>query len=189
MLQAVRRIVTQFKNMTNLQIFLIPKSSTSCQLCNCWYVVWLLHTPHVVHEPERHSSVANADPWWRLLKIDSRRNRTRLPAKAARLLNVRSTIKFSCARTSCMRLCCVSQNSMYASSRTTNTGSSRSASISDGWITEPSGLFGDVRNRIFGLYSCTAALMAGTSILKSGAAPRGTSMICPSRVDRVKNHS
>ena len=70
-----------------------------------------------------------------------------VPARAARLLNVLRTIRFSRFKTSRILLSCISQNSMYASSRTTNTGSSRSSARSAGFITVPSGLFGEVKNK------------------------------------------
>mmetsp|Transcript_5450 Transcript_5450/g.14728 ORF Transcript_5450/g.14728 Transcript_5450/m.14728 type:complete len:227 (-) Transcript_5450:159-839(-) len=55
---------------------------------------------------------------------------------------------------------------MYASSKTTSTGSARMARTSSSLNTEPSGLLGDVRNTALGLCSATARLMPSMSILK-----------------------
>ena len=102
-----------------------------------------------------------------------------VPARAARLLNVLRTIRFSRFKTSRILLSCISQNSMYASSRTTNTGSSRSSARSAGFITVPSGLFGEVKNKTFARCAKTAFRIAATSISKLGPSLLGISTTFP----------
>ena len=105
---------------------------------------------------------------------------TRMPASAARLEKVRSTIRFSLVSTSLMRELAIPENSMYASSSTTSTGSASNSSRSSSPSTEPSGLLGDVRKSSFGACFATAALMPGTSMRKPSSGPwRGTSTTTP----------
>ena len=105
------------------------------------------------------------------------------PARPARLLKVLSTTRLSCCSTSGTLLSCELQNSMYASSNITSTGSLRSSSISSGSMIEPSGLLGEVRNKTLGLYSLTASWIPRTFILNPGASPRGISMTRPAKHD------
>lgn len=70
---------------------------------------------------------------------------------------------------------------MYASSKTTRHGSSKSSSISSRLITEPSGLFGEVNIKSFALFFKTASFIDLTSIPKLGAGFRGTFTVTPSK--------
>lgn len=83
---------------------------------------------------------------------------TRMPARAALLLKVLRTTRLSYCWTH-LSLEGSSANSIYASSRTTRTGSCKMAFSWCSCMRLPSGLLGDVRKTIFGLYCSTAAVI------------------------------
>lgn len=88
---------------------------------------------------------------------------TRIPARAALLLKVLSTTRLSNSWTHLIRDGS-SANSIYASSSTTSTGSCRMAMSSCSCMRLPSGLFGEVRNTIFGLCCLTAAVIPASEV-------------------------